>query len=307
MRRSLALLTIVALGSGAASAADLPGRKGPAPAPAAVSASCLETDGLPTDVFGFTTGSDVADVGAWGATLTGGGTFTSRAARSSNLSGTLQVATGLFRCFEVGPYVAGSFARLKDRTGFRLDTDIYGGGVEFKYKLLGRGVHGLGLTLDADVSTGGVRQKASLAGISLKASYNATNVAARIFMDAQLGANLFGAINLEHVSTYASDLGVNFDASQFNARGSLSYRLASNLYVGAEALYSRSYAGAGYRTFLGDGVFVGPNMLWAINDKWTFNAAYQVQVAGKSRGNPGELNLINYNQHVARVKLGYSF
>lgn len=50
-------------------AADLPSRKG-APAAPPVLSACSESEGIPTDAFGFTTGSDVADPGSFGASLT---------------------------------------------------------------------------------------------------------------------------------------------------------------------------------------------------------------------------------------------
>jgi hypothetical protein len=288
-------------------AADLPVRKGAVPAPAAVSQSCLEQNGLPTDAFGFTTGSDVTDVGAWGGTLTANGAFTGglgQGIRNSGVTGVAQVATGLFRCFEIGPYVFVGGSSVKDRAGLSGSSTVYGGGLEMKYKFLGRDVHGVGATLDVDVSGAGARFR-GLLGVNNDSAFN---LAVRLFLDREIVKDrLYGAINLEHVSTFSNAAGSLIDASQFNIRAALSTKVLPNFYVGAEAWYSRSYLGAGYRTYVGDAFMIGPNFLWAINDKWTLNAAYQVQVAGKSRINPGNLNLTSYNQHYARVKLGYTF
>ncbi len=304
MIKSLAAAGIAAVTVSSMSfAADLPARKGAPVAPPA-STSCLENNSLATDVFGFTVGSDVTDVGAWGGTLTGNGNFTARGQRLTGVTGVAQVATGLFRCFEVGPYVYLNGTTAKDKFGFSGNSSFYGGGVEFKYKFLGRDVHGVGATLDLDLSGNGNR----FSGLLGAGSDSAFNLAARLFLDRELVKDkLYGAINLEHISTYSSRTGVLVDASQFNIRAALSAKVLPNFFVGAEAWYSRSYLGAGYGTYLGDGFFVGPNALWAINDKWTLNAAYQVQVAGKVRLAPGNLNLVNYNQHYARIKLGYAF
>jgi hypothetical protein len=301
----LAFTTTVALAglTGAAFAADLPARRAMPPAPAA-SAACLETNALPTDVFGFTTGSDVTDVGAWGGTVTANGVFTSRSTRVSGVTGVAQVATGLFRCFEIAPYAFLGGADATARGGASGSSTAYGGGIEAKYKFLGRDLHGVGATVDLDVSAGNTRFS-GLLGAGTVTSYN---VAARLFLDRELVAGLlYGALNLEHVSTFSRVAGVSADASQFNVRAALSAKVAPNLFVGAEALYSRTYQDAGYGRFLGDAFMVGPNMLWAINDKWTFNAAYQIQVAGKARALPGDLNLNQYTMHYARVKLGYAF
>lgn len=284
-------------------AADLPARNG-TPAAPVVSASCLESNGLPTDIFGFTTGSDVTDLGAWGGTLTANGNFTARSARLTGVTGVAQVATGLFRCFEIGPYVFLNSTSSKGRDGLTGNASLYGGGVEMKYKFLGRDVHGIGATFDLDLSGNSNRFSGTL-GAGRDSSFN---LAARLFLDRELVKDrLFGALNFEHISSFSNTAGALVDVSQFNVRAAVSAKVASNFYVGAEAWYSRSYTGAGYKKYQGDGFFVGPNMLWAINDKWTLNAAYQVQVAGKLKGDPNRLNLTNYNQHFARLKLGYAF
>jgi hypothetical protein len=293
----------LAVAAGSAAAADLPARKG-APIAPPVSAACLENSALPTDVFGFTTGSDVTDVGAWGGALTANTAFTARSQRFSAVTGVAQIATGLFRCFEVAPYVFVGAATTKDRFGFKGDFTTYGGGLELKYKFLGRDVHGVGATLDVDVSGQGFRSS----GLFGSSTDGATNLAVRLFLDRELVKDrLYGALNLEHISTFSNLSGFAVDFSQLNIRAALSAKVAANVFVGAEAWYSRSYLGAGYDTFLGDAFFVGPNVLWQVNDKLTLNAAYQIQVAGKSRIVPGNLNLTNYNQHVARVKLGDAF
>lgn len=293
----------VTLAAAQALAADLPARKG-APAAPPVSATCLETNSLPTDVFGFTTGSDVTDVGAWGGTLTANGNFTARSTRLTGVTGVAQAATGLFRCFEVGPYLFVGGSNAKDRFGFSGNSTVYGGGVEMKYKFLGRDVHGVGATFDLDVSAAGNR----FSGILGAGTLTSYAVAARLFIDRELVKDrLYGALNIEHVSNFLMVGGTSLDSSVLNIRAALSTKVAPNFYVGAEALYSRTYFGATYDTYLGDAFAIGPNFLWAINDKWTLNGAYQVQVAGKARLAPGNLNLTNYNQHYGRLKLGYSF
>ncbi len=245
------------------------------------SASCLENNALPVDAFGFTVGSDVTDVGAWGGTLTGNGAFTSRQTRLSSITGVAQLATGVFRCFELGPYayLGGTDARL--RFGGSGNATLYGGGLEAKYKFLGRDVHGVGATLDVDLSYNAGR----FGGVLGAGTDGATNLAVRLFLDRELVAGrLYGALNLEHISSFSNNRGFFLDASQFNARASLTTKVSSSLFVGGEVWYSRSYLGAGYKTYLGDGLFVGPNFYWQINDKWSLNGAYQVQVAGKARG-----------------------
>jgi hypothetical protein len=134
----------------AASSADLPSRKAAPVAPAA-GPSCYEKEGVPTDVFGFTTGSDINDKGALSGSAVYGGAYGTRFGKLHSHTGTLQLSYGLLDCVEVGPYIFGNRTDTKI-LGFGSDVSAYGGGVEMKYKLLGRDVHGVGLTLVLDPS-----------------------------------------------------------------------------------------------------------------------------------------------------------
>ena len=76
MIRTLAAGLLVSAAAGSAFAADLPSRKKMPVAPVEASSSCKETasTAVSADIFGFSGGTDVSDVGAWalGATYGGG-------------------------------------------------------------------------------------------------------------------------------------------------------------------------------------------------------------------------------------------
>ncbi|MDX3809501.1 MAG: hypothetical protein QHC89_24350, partial [Bosea sp. (in: a-proteobacteria)] len=90
----------VACAATAATAADLPSRKGAPATPSPVVSRCTESEGIPTDVFGFTTGSDVAEVGSFGPSLTYNGGFGTRVGTSNSHGLTLQGSYGVFPCAE---------------------------------------------------------------------------------------------------------------------------------------------------------------------------------------------------------------
>ena len=102
--------------AGAATAADLPSRKS-APAPVPVATVCADSEGIPTDAFGFTTGSDVADRGNFGPSLSYFGGFGARGGRSAAHSFQLQGSYGLAPCLEVGPYLLGGVTDALDLLG----------------------------------------------------------------------------------------------------------------------------------------------------------------------------------------------
>jgi hypothetical protein len=287
-------------------AADAPSRvKKPGP-PIAASAACFEKNSLPADVFGFTTGSDVSDLGAWGAGLEYNGAFNTRSGSFGGHLAKAQLSTSFLRCLEVGPYVQGSFLR-SSVFGLSTETNTLGGGVEFKYKLLGRDVHGVGLTLVFDPNVNKGNAEAKFFGVKLgSGDFNAVNTTTRILMDFQIAPRLFGAINLEHTANWTGDKSY-LRSSGLNIRTALSYQVTDEFYLGAEASHQRAYSGNFLNRDLGNAWFVGPTFYWQATKMVSLTGAYNIQVAGRAKDETFGLNLTNFNQHTAKLKLGISF
>jgi hypothetical protein len=302
---SVAVLSFLGFGSFAL-AADIGSRtKKPTP-PVAVSAACLENVALPPDVFGFTTGSDVSDLGAWGAAVEYNGAYNTRFGQAQNHLAKAQVSTSFFKCLEVGPYVQGNFIRTSV-LGLNTNVNTFGGGVEFKYKLLGRDVHGVGLTFvfDPNVNKGNLDSK--FFGLKvLDATLTSVNTTSRILLDAKLAPRLFGALNLEHTANWTGDNNY-VRSSGLNIRAALSYQLAETFFVGVEGSHQRAYSGNFLNRDLGNAWFVGPTFYWQASKTISLTGAYNVQVAGSARNENFSLNLTNYSQHTAKLKLGVSF
>lgn len=150
MLRSALLALVASPSIVPAFAADLPSRKG-APAAPPVLSACTESDSIPIDAFGFTTGSEVADPGSFGASLSYGGGFGVRDGRQAAHGLQLQGSYGLFPCAEIGPYLLGGYtdATIASVTA---DARSLGAGLEMKYRLLGRDLNGIGLTVIVDPS-----------------------------------------------------------------------------------------------------------------------------------------------------------
>ncbi|HUN10726.1 MAG TPA: hypothetical protein PLE50_00430 [Rhabdaerophilum sp.] len=285
-------------------AADL-GVKKPAPV-APVSAACKETKGLPADAFGFASGSDVADLGAWGVgfdnTYAAGG----RGGKSFGYVGTLQASGSFLPCLEVGPYVYYGLSGFKPYGGLGRTGTLLGGGVEMKYKLLGRATHGVGLTLAMSPNFGAYN------GFSIYGGHNTVfNNSYRLLADAELvKGKLYGAFNLElFQSAYTNTLPGFRNLSQFNVRGALAYAATDALYVGAEASYQVAKTGMWMDgLFRGNAVYVGPTFFWQINDKFTLNGTWAYQIAGNDKAGPGhKLGTGVFPLHQARLKLAYAF
>jgi hypothetical protein len=330
--RTAALTAAMAMAAVTAMAADMPGRvvKPAAPAP---SAACKETSGLPTDIFGFTTGSDVNDLGALSGALEYNGAYGARFGRFQGHLGKVQLSYSPLPCLEVGPTIQG-FAAGAGLTTYGLSARQFGGTVEIKYKLLGRAVHGVGLTIttepgafsrryDTLANAGGFPVFADPFGNALRPSGAVYSNLARILIDGELVKDrLYGAINLEHAATWDDPVtqfnGVRVKdfakTSGFNIRASLSAKLTDTFYLGVEGSHQRAYLGTFLNRDLGNAWYAGPTFYWQATEKLAVTGAYSYQFAGQTEsfaipaGRSGKnVDLFNFNRHQAKLKLGYSF
>lgn len=299
MFRSLLVASTVIV-SVSAFAADL-GTKKPSPV-AVVSAACKETKSVPADAFGFATGSDVADLGAWGIGLDTVGANGTRGGTAYTLAPTVQVSGSFLPCLEVGPYGFLSYTNFKPYAGgASTKTSIFGGGIEMKYKLLGRAPHGIGLTF-------AVSPNFANSDTTPGTNFSQFGNSFRLLADAELiKGKLYGAFNVELFQTLPSN-NPALNSSIFAVRGAVTSPVTDALFLGAEASYQRAYSGAWMNRYLANAFYVGPTFFWAINDKFTLNGTWAYQVAGEAKANPGRaLGIDNFSRHQARLKLAYAF
>lgn len=296
--KAIALALLASAASVSAVGADLSARKAVRPPAPAVS-SCTESEGIPIDAFGFTTGSDVADDGSFGPSLAYGGAYGTRAGNSNGHGLNLQGSYGLFPCFEIGPYLLGNITSAS-AGGVGADSRAFGAGVEMKYRLLGRDMHGLGLTLVIDPSLN--RTNPDGAG-----SFTTYNTGIRLFADKTLIPNtLYAALNLSQDLTWTGPSPYQ-RSSTFTVGGSLAWQVSDGFYLSGEVRHMRAHDELGFGKEAGYATFAGPGVFWQATKQLALSAAYNIQVAGRSRGEPGNLDLTKFSQHLVKVKLGYSF
>lgn len=296
--KSLSLALAASFAASAAIAADLPSRKS-APAPAPAPLACTESEGIPTDAFGFTTGSDVADLGSFGPSLTYQGGYGTRIGRSNAHGLQLQGSYGLLPCLEVGPYLLGGFTDAR-AGGIGADARSVGAGVEMKYKLLGRDMHGFGLTVVLDPSVNRVDPEGA-------GRFTTYNTGIRLFADKTLIANtLYAALNVSQDLTWTGP-SPYLRSSTLTLGGSLAWQVQEGLYLSGEVRHQRAYDTLGFSKEAGYATFAGPGIYWQATKQLALSTAYNIQVAGKAKGQPGDLDLTNFSHHLVKVKASYSF
>ena len=193
----------------------------------------------------------------------------------------------------------------------RSEANFNGLSGELKYRILDRASSpfGLGVSVEPEwhrfSGTSGRRE-------------NSYGVETKLYIDKELiPGTLFGAINLlyepevAHVKEFNPDTGrfVNWEReSTFGVSGALAYLLSPGLFVGGEVRYLASYSGTYLNRFKGDAVFVGPTLSWRFAPRALIQAAYSVQVNGKSLDDPDRhLNLDGFERHQARLRFVYEF
>ncbi|HRJ70185.1 MAG TPA: hypothetical protein PK812_11315, partial [Beijerinckiaceae bacterium] len=297
------------------------------------STSCKETEktALPADAFGFSTGSDVSDLGAWAMGLEYNGAFTGNGFKPGTFAshlGKVQLSTSFVPCWEVGPYFLATTAVGTNRGVIGdLETTTYGFGVENKYKLLGRATHGVGLTLVFDPNYQSFRSTNTQVTPNLRWSGDMLTSTYKVLLDKELIAGkLFGAVNVQWDQIWTERPGlVNPVAgtsdyarnSVLTLSAALAWQALDGFFVGAETRYVRTHNGLFFNTTTGDALFVGPTAYWQVTKNISASGTWGVQVAGKAKFAvpattalnllSSDLNLVTQPQHIAKFKIAVSF
>lgn len=183
-------------------------------------------------------------------------------------------------------------------------TSFSGASSKLRYLILGRGPGSpIGLTISAEPEwsrtdgTDGTQTQ----------DYNTDF---RIVADTELVPNrLFAAVNISYVPETAKGAAdVNWqNSSGLGLSAALAYRVTPKLAVGAAIEYDRAYDGLAFQTFLGQAFYVGSTLQINFTQKILLAAAFMAQVAGHAVDDPRALDLTNFSQYRANLKLEFEF
>ena len=257
------------------------------------------------EIFGFTKGSDIGEVGEKEVEMDSVGVWGKQAGRYSVNSTKFEYSYVAAENFLIAPsisigrYDISGVPGFDDRHRWALD----GFAFEMKYRLLDRDKAPFGLTLVLEPRWGPVDRSSGAPADS----YGLEFVAAA---DKELIKNrLYGGVNFiyEPGWTRQRDTGEWERDSTIGFAGALTTPLAPGFTVGMEARYFRAYEGAALNTFAGEALFVGPNFWVKLPNKLNLSAAWNAQVAGRAVDEPGRLDLTNFERHRARLRLSKEF
>jgi hypothetical protein len=89
--------------------------------------------------------------------------------------------------------------------------------------------------------------------------------------------------------------------------GALAYRVAPKVTLGGEVQYYRNYDGLFFNGFGGHAVFAGPTMHIQFTGQTMLSLAFSTQVYGRANGEDHNLDLTNFQRHIANAKLEFEF
>lgn len=268
------------------------------PQPGAASV-CDSADDAPTDAFGFTDSSGIADLGGSSLGLTLGGNAGVREGRSRSRNATLTGSYGILPCLEIGASLFGGTTRsviarekLKDRS--------HGAGLEMRYRLLNHSQHGFGLTLGLDV--GAERNDDKQTG-----RFDSYNTGFRALADRVLiPETLYAAFNVSHNMVWNGTEPFS-RSSTFAAGAALAWQFSEGIFLSGEVRHLRQQNSLGFGNHAGHATFVGPGVYWQATERLALSIAYNVQVTGHERGRHGPLDLTNFSRHLVQLDIGWTF
>jgi hypothetical protein len=124
-----------------------------------------------------------------------------------------------------------------------------------------------------------------------------------------LSDRLFGGMNLlfDTDRTHLLAEGRVEQEPTLGAGTALAVQVAPSVWMGGEARYLRSYDGAALNKFSGQALYLGPTLYARLGEKAWLSAAWSFQAWGGAAGFPGALDLMNFERHQFKFRIGYEF
>jgi hypothetical protein len=256
-------------------------------------------------LFGLTEGSDIGSKGERELELEAGGRLGKGGSAYRVLSQATALKLTLTDSFRVSPLIAfdhhhiRSVPGMADRSSWALGEVAF----EMKYRALDRRTSPFGLTFSATPHWSPIDETSGDRASSWGGSFAA-------LADRELIANrLFAAINLGF-DTGASRVGATRvweHDSGLGASGALSLRLSERVFAAAEVRFESAFDGMALDRYAGHAWFAGPSIYARLAENVWMSVVWSAQIAGHATGDPRSLDLVNFERHLVKGRLGISF
>jgi len=256
-------------------------------------------------IFGFTEGADVGEVGDKEIEKETSAGFGKRmglyAASSTLLDFKYVPLPGVL----ISPGLLLSYHGIAGVPGFddRQQIGFQGLSFEVKYQLLDRNHAPFGLTLFAQPRWTRIDEANGERVSQFSSEFT-------LALDKEiLPQRLFGAINLiyEPEISRSHETGEQERGSRLGGSAALAAQILPGVLIGAEARYLRAHEGLIPNSLKGEALFVGPTLYTRLSPNTFMSIAWSGQIAGHAVGEPGRLDLSNFERNRIRFRLGLAF
>jgi hypothetical protein len=256
-------------------------------------------------IFGFTEGADIGEVGDKEFEKETSAGFGKRmglyAASSTLLDFKYVPLPGVL----ISPGLLLSYHGISGVPGLddRQQIGFQGLSFEVKYQLLDRNHAPFGLTLFAQPRGTRIDETNGR-----RVSQFSSEFTLALDKEILLG-RLFGAINLiyEPEISRSHATGEPERGSGLGVSAAVAAQVLPGVLIGAEARYLRAHEGLVPGSLKGEALFVGPTLYTRLSPDTFMSIAWDAQVAGHAAGEPGRLDLTNFERNRVRFRLGLEF
>jgi hypothetical protein len=255
--------------------------------------------------FGFTTGTSVGEIGEKEIQSRLTGRFGKSAGHYSMLSNKLEAEYGPLRDFRLSlaAYVTqhriAGIPGLDDRRSGAFDGLAFG----LKYRLIDREHGPFGIAIEAEPQWRRVDGTSGAPVDQIGGQYS-------LLLDKELVSNrIISAFNLVYEPEVSRSRleGTWSHESTVRVAAAIMAQAQPHVSYGLETRYLRKYEGLALDRFAGHALYVGPTVSATLPRGYWLLAAWSVQVAGRSVGGQGPLDLTNFERHQVRLKLGFNY
>jgi hypothetical protein len=180
---------------------------------------------------------------------------------------------------------------------------LQGAWFEAKYQFIDREKSPFGLTLFASPRWTRIDEKSGERADRYSAEFT-------LALDKEIvPGQVFGAVNLiyEPEVSRSRETGEREREANLGAGVALSGQVRPGVFIGAEARHLRSHDGLIPNALKGEAFFLGPTFYTRLTANSFMSVAWNAQVAGRAVGEPGGLDLTNFERHQVRFRLGIEF
>ena len=265
------------------------------------SSNKLESEVDTEHIFGFTQGSDIGKAGDREPELESFLGFGKQTGSYLATSTALSYKYSLADNFRIAPVLVLGSHNVDNVPGLphRDQFEFEGAGGEIRYRVFDREHAPFGLTLSFEPGWSRIDRESG-------ERVDQLGLPLIFLIDKDLISHkLYGAINIgyEPEWTRKSAIGGLERNSTLVIGSALTMALARGVFIGAETRYFRKYEGIALNDFSGQALFVGPTLFVKLSEKWSFSAAWNMQVAGHAVGEAGNLDLKNFDRNEVLVRV----